>query len=188
MNDIASLNNKLLIATPALGGSGFEKTVVYICEHNEHGAVGLVINQPLDHPLSFVFEQMGLDVVEPSANQIPLLFGGPMQPERGFVIHRPDKSEWRSSIAIQNDVTITTSRDVLRALASGAGPDSPMVALGYAGWSREQLELELQQNSWLLCPFESSILFDVPFDKRWHVAASSIGFDINILSSDVGHA
>lgn len=187
MDDLTSLNNQLLIATPALIGSGFEKTVVYICEHNEHGAVGLVINQPLEHQLSFVFEQMGLEVDEPSANEIPLLFGGPVQPERGFVIHKPG-GQWRSSIAVQEDVAITTSRDVLRALAAGDGPDAPMVALGYAGWASDQLELELQQNSWLLCPFEPTLLFDVPFDKRWHVAANSIGIDITRLSSDIGHA
>lgn len=188
MNDLTHLNNKLLIATPALLDSSFSKAVVYICEHNEYGAVGLIINQPMEQSLSFVFEQMDVTVTDSRASRIPLLYGGSVQPERGFVIHRPGRGIWRSSLMVEDQVSITTSRDVLRALAVGDGPEDPMVALGYTGWSQGQLEAELQQNTWLLSPFAPSILYEVPFDQRWQMAASSIGVDIHSMSSDIGHA
>jgi len=181
------LKNKLLIAMPSLADPYFSKAVIYVCEHNSQGAIGLIINQPLEQSLSLVFEQMSLEVLAPKANLLPLLFGGPLQPERGFVIHRPS-GHWRSSIDLENDVSVTTSNDIIKALAQGTGPGEAMVALGYAGWEGEQLDEEVKQNTWLTCPFDASILYDVPFEQRWQSAANSIGIDLNLLSSDIGHA
>jgi putative transcriptional regulator len=185
--NISTFANHLLIAMPKLHDPSFERSVVYICEHSEHGAVGMIINRPLEFNLSFVFEQMNIAVSEPDSNSLPLMFGGPVQPERGFVIHRPE-GIWRSSLSLAGDITVTTSSDIIKAIASGDGPEDALVTLGYAGWTENQLEEEVRNNAWIVCPFDPSIIYDTPFDKRWEAAANSLGFDINFISSDEGHA
>ena len=182
-----SLANRLLIAMPSLVDVNFTKTVIYICEHHERSTVGLIINRPMPFPLGLVFDQLQIEPVHIESNRLPLLFGGPLQPERGFVIHRPEGA-WRSSLSLQKDVTVTTSNDIIRAIAEDHGPKDVLVTLGYVGWGGEQLDKEILNNDWLICPYRSELLYDVPFDKRWEYAGLSIGVKMNQLSSDVGHA
>lgn len=182
-----SLANHLLIAMPTLTDPNFEKTVIYICEHHMQGTVGLIINRPMEFPLSLVFQQMKIEPARQEQNLRPLLFGGPIQPERGFVIHRPTGG-WRSSLALGDDVTVTTSNDIIRAIADDTGPKDALVTLGYAGWMENQLEQEVMNNVWLVCPFKSELLYDVPYLQRWEYAGMTIGVKMNQLSSDVGHA
>lgn len=189
-NDVSlttSLKNQLLIAMPSLNDSFFKKSVTYICEHNENGAIGIIINQPLTQTLSFVFEQMDIASDNEQMANSPLLFGGPVQQERGFVLHAPS-GHWRSSMPLKDDLSITTSKDILEALAQGEGPKDAIVALGYAGWEANQLESELAENSWLTSQASHELLFDVPFHNRWEAAANQLGIDIKQLSQDVGHA
>jgi len=165
----------------------FHRTVTYICEHSEHGALGLVINRPLEMDLGEIFEQLALEKADPKAADIPILRGGPVQMERGFVIHEsPD--EWEATAPVANSIRVTTSRDILSAMASGTGPKRAVVALGYAGWGAGQLEQELAANTWLSGPASSKIVFDTPSEERWMAAAALLGIDLNLLSSDTGHA
>lgn len=182
-----SLAHHLLIAMPTLTDPNFSRTVIYVCEHHTQGTVGLIINRPMEFPLSLVFEQMKIESANQEQNARPLLFGGPIQPERGFVIHRP-AGGWRSSLALRDDVTVTTSNDIIRAIAENVGPKDALVTLGYAGWVENQLEQEVMNNAWLVCPFKSEILYDVPFIQRWEYAGSMIGVKMNQLSSIIGHA
>ena len=182
-----SLANHLLIAMPSLTDPNFERTVIYVCEHHVQGTVGLIINRPLQFPLGMVFEQMQIEPIRVENNQLPLLFGGPVQPERGFVIHRPIGG-WRSSLALRDDVTVTTSNDIIRAIAADEGPKDVLVTLGYAGWNENQLEQEVMDNVWLVCPYKPELLYEVPFNKRWEYAGLSIGVKMTQLSSNMGHA
>ncbi len=205
---ISSLANHLLIAMPALGDPHFKGSVIYICEHDkQQGTVGLIINQPMQWPLSVVFKQLEIEPIQSEKNGLPLLFGGPIQPERGFVIHK-QVGGWRSSLFLQNDVIVTTSNDIIRAIASDAGvndaganvsdagdaiasassPKDFLVALGYSGWVENQLEREVMDNIWLVCPFKQEILYEVPFEQRWEYAGSILGIKMNQLSSSSGHA
>ena len=138
----ASLANEMLIAMPSMKDPNFEKSVIYVCEHNPRGTVGLIINHPMQFPLRLVFDQLKIEPIHIECNQMPLLFGGPLQPERGFVIHRP-YGEWRSSLALRDGVTITTSNDIIRAIAQDHGPKDVLVALGYVGWDEHQLDKEI---------------------------------------------
>jgi len=184
---ISSLANHLLIAMPSLKDPNFERTVIYVCEHHEQGSVGLIINRPLQFPISLVFEQLHIEPIRLEQNRMPLMFGGPVQPERGFVIHKP-MGGWRSSLFLQDEVTVTTSNDIIRAIAEDKGPRDVLVTLGYAGWVDDQLEKEVIDNVWLVCPYKSEILYEVPFEKRWEYAGSTIGIKMNQISSDIGHA
>lgn len=182
-----SLANNLLIAMPSLNESNFAKTVIYVCEHQIQGTVGLIINQPMQYPLGMVFDQLHIEPIRVENNRLPLLFGGPLQPERGFVIHRPFGG-WRSSLALREDVTITTSNDIIRAIATDNGPKDVLVALGYMGWGESQLDQEVIENAWLVCPYKPELLYDVPFEKRWEYAGLSIGVKMNQLTANIGHA
>lgn len=182
-----SLANHLLIAMPSLVEEGFKQSVIYICEHHVQGTVGLIINQPMPFPMDVVYEQLNIDVKPHIKAKASLLFGGPIQPERGFVIHRPAGS-WRSSIVLQDDVTITTSNDIIRAMAVDKGPKDVLVTLGYVGWQENQLEQEMLNNQWLVCPYSSELVYDVPFAQRWQYAGKILGVNMNELSSNVGHA
>lgn len=182
-----SLANSLLIAMPSLNNSTFAKSVIYVCEHHIQGTVGLIINRPMQYPLGLVFDQLQIEPTRVENNRLPLLFGGPLQPERGFVIHRPF-GEWRSSLVLQEGVTITTSNDIIRAIALDNGPEDVLVALGYVGWVENQLDQEVINNAWLVCPYKPELMYDVPFDKRWEYAGSTIGVNMNQLTSSVGHA
>jgi putative transcriptional regulator len=187
MVDNSSLANHLLIAMPSLTDPNFERSVIYICEHHPDGTVGLIINRPMRYPLGLVFEQMQIEPIRVEKNQMPLLFGGPIQPERGFVIHRPSGG-WHSSLALPNDVTVTTSNDIIRAIAADKGPKDVLVALGYTGWGAKQLEQEVIDNVWLVCPYTPELLYEVPFAARWEYAGLTIGVNMNQISSDAGHA
>lgn len=183
----SSLANHLLIAMPSLSDPAFKKSVVYVCEHHVQGSVGLIINRPMNFSMDIVFQQLHIEPTRQEQNKKPLLFGGPIQPDRGFVIHRP-LGQWRSSLALRKDVTVTTSNDIIRAIADDIGPEDVLVTLGYTLWAENQLEQEMLDNSWLVCPFTSEILYDVPFDKRWEYAGQSIGVDMNQVLSTIGHA
>jgi putative transcriptional regulator len=182
-----SLANSLLIAMPSHNESSFSKTVIYVCEHGLQGTVGLIINKPMQFPLGLVFDQLQIEPARVENNHLPLLFGGPLQPERGFVIHRPF-GKWRSSLTLQEDVTITTSNDIIRAIAHDTGPKDVLVTLGYVGWGADQLDQEVIDNHWLVCPLKPELLYDVPFEQRWEYAGLSIGVKMNQLTSSVGHA
>ena len=172
---------------PSLHDPNFEKSVIYVCEHHSQGSVGLIINRPMQYPLSIVFEQLEIEPIRVEQNRTPLLFGGPIQPERGFVIHK-QIGGWRSSLFLQDEVTVTTSNDIIRAIAQDVGPSDVLVTLGYSSWSEKQLEQEVMDNVWLVCPYKSELLYDVPFDQRWDYAGSILGIKMNQLVSSVGHA
>ncbi len=183
----SNLTNHLLIAMPNLADPNFSHTVTYICEHNENGAMGLVINRPIDINVAEVLEQMEIPVDEPSAGAAQVYLGGPVEEQRGFVLHSSD-SEWDSTLRINDQVSVTTSRDILEAMARGEGPEHALVALGYAGWGPGQLEQEILDNSWLSAPADQAILFTLPPARRWEAAAELLGVDLNRLSSESGHA
>jgi putative transcriptional regulator len=183
----SNLTNQFLIAMPGLVDPNFYHTVTYICVHNDEGAMGIVINRPLDMALGEVLEQMDMKPSDKKVELLPVYHGGPVQRDRGFVLHEP-LSQWQSSVNIDNSVGVTTSRDILEAIASGGGPKESLVALGYAGWSAGQLEQEIMDNAWLSGPAESEVIFKTPCEKRWETAAALLGVDINFLSPDIGHA
>lgn len=186
--DQTTLTNQFLIAMPTLPDINFHHSVSYICEHNQNGAIGIIINRPIDIPLREVFNQLGI-AVDPNAIQdIPVYYGGPVHQERGFVIHTHTEQSWRSSITTSADLMVTTSQDILEAIAVGEGPEKYLVALGYAGWGEQQLEEEIMQNSWLHCPMDTQILFECPATRRWESAVNSLGIDVNSLSGHSGHA
>jgi putative transcriptional regulator len=181
------LTDHLLIAMPGLSDPNFHHTVTYVCAHSEEGALGIVINRPLDIPLEDVLSQMQLSSESITVNRMPVFSGGPVQRDRGFVLHRP-AGQWGSTLHVTDGIGLATSRDILEALASGQGPQEVLVALGYAGWDAGQLEQEMAENSWLSTPASPEILFATPPERRWHAAAEKMGIDLSLLSSDVGHA
>ncbi len=187
MNDMHSLKHHFLIAMPQMGDPNFAQTVTYICEHNEDGAMGIVINRPLDINLGAILEHLGIAPESEAIKNEPVYFGGPVALERGFVLHSP-QGPWESTMQLPDDIGLTTSRDILQAIGHGAGPAKRLVALGFAGWGAGQLEQELRDNTWLSTPASSHILFDVPAEQRWQAAASALGVDLNLLSSEAGHA
>ena len=165
----------------------FHQTVTYICEHSEHGALGIVINRPLDMELGQIFEQLSLEQIDPNLADSPILRGGPVQTEHGFVIHESTE-QWEATAAVANSIHVTTSRDILSAMASGNGPKRAVVALGYAGWGAGQREAEIAANAWLSVPASTDILFETPFEERWCRAAEILGVDLTTISSEAGHA
>lgn len=182
-----SLAGHLLIAMPGMADPNFEKTVTYICEHSESGALGLIINRPMAMELGDVLEQLSLDTTDDKITSQPVLRGGPVQTERGFVLHESPR-EWDATAAIDGTIYVTTSQDILSALAGGDGPARSLVVLGYAGWGAGQLEAEIAANSWLSVPATPQIVFETPFDKRWEESAGILGVDLLNLSSEAGHA
>lgn len=182
-----SLENHLLIAMPALKDSYFDKTVTYICEHNDEGAMGLIINVPVNVTVNDLLDQLEEDIPKSDNLTQLVLTGGPVSTDRGFVLHSPQNG-WSSSLSLSDEVMITTSKDILMALGSEKAPEKFMVTLGYAGWGPGQLEEELQANTWLTTPSDSDILFNTPIEQRWQKATEKLGIDIAHLSSDVGHA
>lgn len=172
---------------PGMADPNFSSTVTLICEHNADGALGIVINRPTDLNLAGLFEQLAVTHTDSVAAQTPVLDGGPVARERGFVLHEPG-GEYESSVAVSSEVQLTLSRDVLDAIAAGHGPEKALVALGYAGWEPGQLEAEMLANTWLSVPATPEIIFDVPFSQRWLTAAEVLGIDISRMSPDAGHA
>src|SRR5579863_3180306 len=182
-----SLTNHLLIAMPQLNDPNFAQTVALICEHTDKGALGIVLNKPLPMKLSDVLSQMKL---EPSSERIgeqPVLRGGPVHTDRGFVLHRPG-GEWDHTHKVSEDIQVTTSRDILAAMARGDAPVDAFIALGYAGWDSGQLEREMRDNAWLSMPADARVVFELPFEERWLAAWRIVGIDVDKLSPDSGHA
>ncbi len=181
------LTNQFLIAMPRMDDPNFAQTVTLVCEHSERGALGIVVNRTLPMTLGDVFEQLGLDSSKSKLNEQPVLRGGPVQTERGFVLHSPSGS-WESSLPFSERMHLTTSRDILDAIAAGEGPDSAVIALGYAGWEAGQLDEEMARNAWLTVSADERLIFDTPVDERWQAAARLLGINLLTLSSDAGHA
>ncbi len=172
---------------PSLQDADFHRTVTYICEHDDQGAMGIIINRPLSLELADILEQMDIKPDTPEAIHQPVFSGGPVQTERGFVLHLSDHS-WDATNKITPDISVTTSKDILQALAAGKGPEQSLVALGYAGWGAGQLEKELAENVWLSGPADTQIIFSHPPEQRWQAAARLLGIDLNLISGQTGHA
>jgi putative transcriptional regulator len=183
----SNLTNHLLVAMPWFQDPGFAQAVILVCEHGDKGALGIVVNKPLPMHLSDVFGQMQLTAQDAAIAERPVLRGGPVHPDRGFVLHRPG-GEWDSSHRISESVQVTTSRDVLAAVARGEGPRDAFIALGYAGWEAGQLEQEILDNAWLTLPVSDALLFDLPYDDRWLAAWRQLGVDVASVSAVPGHA
>ena len=181
------LTNQFLIAMPGMADSNFAQTVTFIWEHNADGALGIIINRPLQMRLADVFEQLKLTATEGVAGHQSVLQGGPVQTDRGFVIHNAG-DPWEHTKQVSSRIQVTTSPDILNAMARGSGPSTALVALGYAGWSAGQLENELGQNAWLTAPCDERILFALPYEQRWRAAGRLLGVDLTTMSSTVGHA
>ena len=186
VND-GSLTNQLLIAMPGMADPNFSTTVTLICEHSSDGALGIVINRPLQLKLAGLFEQLDVADNDPAAATCPVLLGGPIGPDKGFVLHDSEHT-FKNSIAVSSDICLTFSRDILDAMAAGDGPKKSLVALGYAGWEPGQLENEILANSWINVPATTDIVFDLPFAERWSAAAQTLGIDISRIAPDAGHA
>lgn len=183
----ASFANQLLIALPSLADPNFARGVALICQHDAEGAMGLVLNRSSEYTLGDVLEQMRIEGGDEALRAQPVLAGGPVHPERGFVLHDGDR-EWDSSLAIADGLYVTTSRDILEAMARGEGPQRAAVALGCAGWGAGQLEFELGENTWLTAPADPGVWFDTPLEQRWQRAAAGIGVDMARVADYAGHA
>ncbi|MEO8805163.1 MAG: YqgE/AlgH family protein [Burkholderiaceae bacterium] len=189
-----NFTNQFLIAMPGMGDGTFAGTVVYLCEHTEQGAVGLVINKPIDIKLKNLFEKVELSLDRADLAESPVYFGGPVQTERGFVLHeRLDGGEgegghYNSSLQIPGGLEMTTSKDVLEALSNGAGPKKILVTLGYSGWGAGQLEDEMSRNGWINVSAEPGIIFDTPVEQRYDRALQLLGISSGMLSQEAGHA
>ena len=181
------LTNQFLVAMPGMSDPNFSQTVTLVCEHSAQGALGIVINRPLSMTLGEVFAQLGFDTSKARLAAEPVLQGGPVQTDRGFVLHSPGP-RWDSTLPVSERLHLTTSRDVLDALARGEGPEEAVVALGYAGWDAGQLEAEVSQNAWLTVPMDERLLFATPIEDRWQAAGRLLGVNLLHLSSDAGHA
>lgn len=192
-----NLTKQLLIAMPSMEDPNFSRTVTIICEHNQDGAMGIIINQPttlfVDELLSNLdaTDADNKDTKDSLHNSIdkldPVYAGGPVQIDRGFILHDSDK-QWDSTHIIDNDLSLTTSEDILLAIAQGKGPENALIALGYAGWAAGQLEHEISANAWLTVPYDADIIFDTPIEQRWQSAATKIGVDLHLISNQAGHA
>lgn len=182
-----NFENQLLIAMPALDDSYFNKTVTYICEHNEEGAMGLIINLPIDLTLNELLAHIDADVESNPVMSQKVLTGGPIATQRGFVLHS-SQGGWKSSLPLSQELMITTSKDILMALGTDQAPKNFIVTLGYAGWGPGQLEEEIKANSWLTTSVDSDILFNTPIEQRWKKATEKLGIDVAHLSNEVGHA
>ena len=191
-----NLTHHFLIAMPGLEDESFARSVVYLCEHSERGALGLIINKPSDITLKGLFDKVDLSLRREDLTQEPVFQGGPVQTERGFVLHEPmlagtekaDESAYASSMAIPGGLSMTTSKDVLEALSTGAGPRRVLVTLGYSSWGEGQLESELAENAWLTVGADLSVIFDTPVPERYDRALGLLGLQAWMLSPEAGHA
>jgi putative transcriptional regulator len=185
--DSINLTDNFLIAMPALEDPYFAHSLVYICEHNENGALGVIVNRPIDMNLAGLLEKIDIKLEAGELADLPVYFGGPVQLDRGFVLHRP-VGQWQSTLAVNEAVGLTSSRDVLSAVGSTGSPSEIIVTLGYSGWDAGQLESELAQNSWLTVPAKPSILFELPPEERLPAAMQKLGVSFTQLSDVAGHA
>jgi putative transcriptional regulator len=187
-DDALSLKNRLLVAMPAVDDPNFSHSVTYVCEHSDQGAMGITINRQLaDLSLGDVLDHMKISCSNPQIRQRPIYVGGPVSIERGFVLHSPHGG-WESTLEVTEEVGLTTSRDILQAMAEGAGPARAIIALGYSGWAEGQLEQELADNTWLTVDGTPSLIFDTPMADRWRAAAQSLGVDMHLIAGEAGHA
>ncbi|WIG57246.1 MAG: UPF0301 protein YqgE [Rhodanobacteraceae bacterium] len=183
-----SLAGHFLIAMPGMGDPNFARGITFICQHDEDGAMGLVVNRLSDYKLGDVLQQMHMPCERADVVATPVLTGGPVQPERGFVLHASGEREWESSYRVNDTLAVTTSRDILAAMADGDGPQRALVTLGYAGWGAGQLEQELRENAWLTVRADHRILFETPLDDRWNAAIALVGINPANLTSYSGRA
>ena len=181
------LTNQLLIAMPSLGDPNFSQTVALICDHSSQGALAVIVNKPLPMRMAEVFEQLEIQIAAGPLPQRHVLRGGPMQTDRGFVLHRAGGA-WDSTLEVSDALHVTTSRDILAAMAQGQGPEDALVALGYAGWGGGQLEAEIRANAWLSAPVDLDLIFAVPFQSRWAAAGRLLGVDLSRISPISGNA
>ncbi|WP_375752548.1 YqgE/AlgH family protein [Vibrio sp. HN007] len=186
-----NLANHFLVAMPGMQDPFFKRSVIYICEHNDEGAMGLIVNAPIDITVGGMLKQVDVESAHPQVNQNSLtkqvLSGGPVSEDRGFILHRP-KDKYHSSVNMTDDLSVTTSKDILGVLGTEAEPKDYIVALGYSGWTAGQLENELADNSWLTVEADPSVIFDTPVQERWSKAVEMLGIDAAQLSTDAGHA
>lgn len=187
MKPADTLTNHFLIAMPNLLDANFARSVTLICEHSAEGCMGIVINRLTDLHLGDIFSQLGIDVERASHRDNAVYLGGPVQNNRGFVLHEP-LGAWQSTLPVTDRFGVSTSRDILEAIAENRGPERFLVALGYAGWGAGQLEREITENSWLSGPASREIIFDLPVESRWRAAAQLVGVDLTTLSGEAGHA
>lgn len=185
--DPVNLTHHFLIAMPGMADPNFSRTLTYICEHTPKGALGLVVNRPIDMTLSSLLERLNLEAGNGGTGTAPVYFGGPVQTDRGFVLHRP-VGDWNATLKVSDDVALTTSKDILEAVSVGNGPERMLVTLGYSGWAAGQLENELRQNAWLTVPAQDAILFDLPAEQRLTAAMGLLGINYASLSDAAGHA
>ncbi|GMR14696.1 MAG: YqgE/AlgH family protein [Gammaproteobacteria bacterium] len=181
------LKQQMLIAMPAMADPNFSRSVTLMCQHNEEGAIGITINRLSGFTLGEVLQQLDIPCEHEEIISMPVLEGGPVSPDHGFVLHPPEEG-FESSMRINDDIMVTTSRDILAAIATGNGPQQFLVALGYAGWGNGQLESEMRQNAWLSVAADKAILFDSPLQSRWENAVGKLGIDADHLHGEGGHA
>lgn len=183
-----NFTHQCLIAMPAMVDPRFAHTLTYIIKHDEEGAVGLIVNRPMELHLDRLLKEINAEPVAPLRKpEQPVLFGGPMNPQMGFVLHREEGS-WSSTLPVAEGIYVTSSRDILDAIAKGQGPVEYLVALGYAGWAPGQLEEEMAENAWLNCTADADLLFSLPFAERWQAGIHKLGIDPAFLTSEAGHA
>ena len=185
--DATNLSRHFLIAMPAMADPIFAKSLVYLCDHNDQGAMGIIVNRPLGMDLNALFEQIDVKLLRQELAEQAVYFGGPVQTDRGFVLHEP-LSNWQSTMSIEDEMGLTTSKDILLAVGQGEGPDRLFVTLGYAGWEAGQLEAELAQNAWLTVEADLEIVFSQPSEQRYELALKLLGIDMAMLSETAGHA
>ncbi len=186
MNEL-DLTNHFLIAMPAMQEGIFAGTLTYICEHNENGALGIVVNRPTSITVADMFDQINIPLHQPELERLPVHFGGPVQTERGFVLH-DTQQDWQSTLRIGKSMALTTSKDILEAMGVGKGPHNMIITLGYAGWEPGQLEHEIGENTWLTVQATEHILFELPPEERLPAAMALLGIDYASLVEDAGHA
>jgi putative transcriptional regulator len=187
MSDSRYLTNQLLIAMPYMGDPNFAQTVALICDHSAQGALGLILNKPLPMRMGEIFEQLEIELALGPLRERQVLKGGPMQTDRGFVVHRAG-GEWDSTLKVSEALHVTTSRDILAAMARGEGPSEAVIALGYAGWDGGQLEQEIRANAWLSAPVDLALIFELPFESRWEAAGRLLGVELSRVSPIGGNA
>lgn len=193
---LTNLTNHFLIAMPGLQDPLFEHSVVYLCEHSQRGALGLVINKPSEIDLKGLFDKVELPLTRTDLQKVPVFVGGPVQTERGFVLHeatfaddaKPEHPVYASTMVIPGGLEMTTSRDVLEAISTGSGPRKVLISLGYSAWGEGQLESELGENSWLTVQADARLIFETPVGQRYAQALKLLGLESWMLSPDAGHA